>query len=911
MRPGPGPDETLKEGTMSKQVHLCGAGSPAMSRRSRRRRIGGVVAGALVAAAVVAGAPSSATAALPIDSLTATVSDTAAGAHADVSIDLAITPTGVDPAEHLRNLEIQLPAGMMGDPQAIPTCSSAQLASFQCPPASQVGSGQIGDTSGAGGLVLYNLDAEPGEPARIGIAITGVASVPLPTPPARITVRSGGDYGLTTTVRDIPALTLWRQVSLELWGVPEDHLNLGGPRAPFMANPTDCSAVAQLATRVNSWEDGSYTRASADLPQMAGCDAVPFDAQIQTSIGSRAADSAGSFTVEVINPQNRDPDGLAAGHLKTAVVELPEGLSINPATAHDTTACSDGAFARRSDEASHCPASSKVGTVGITTPLLANPIPGDIYLGEPQSGNPFRVFVYAEGSGVRIKLEGSIQADPRTGKLTATFNDNPPLPFNVFRLNFRGGARSVLAMPPTCGLKTATAAFTSYTGTSVGAGSGFNIFGNQDGAACSDPMPFSPGFSAGSTNGNGGQDTGFTLTFGRNDGEQTLKSLKASLPPGLLGRLPALPMCPVAAAAAVECGDESLVGGVVVSSGAGSSPLNLAGKVWLAEPRNPDEIASLAIFVPAAAGPYHLGNVVVFTGLKVRPDAGLDIASDPLPTILHGVPLRIRQVIVEITRDGFMFNPTNCAPGDITGAVTSNGGAEVGVSSPFGLSNCGALAFAPKMTLGSASPAKSGGTVPLNVRIEPTAGEANMRIVQLTLPAGVSARLDGPVQSPCTEEQFAKNECPEASRVGKASASTPAIAFPVTSNVWLVENKGGALPKLAMRLRGGPVDIPLVGDIELDRSARVKTTFSTIPDVPLTAFELSLDGDSHSPLQAKSLCGKSLKADLLMTGQNGRQTHQSPKLAVAGCKASAASKAKAKKQSTKNRKRARTARRHA
>ena len=71
--------------------------------------------------------------------------------------------------------------------------------------------------------------------------------------------------------------------------------------------------------------------------------------------------------------------------------------------------------------------------------------------------------------------------------------------------------------------------------------------------------------------------------------------------------------------------------------------------------------------MPTKAGPFNLGNVVVRAQITINPEtAALSVTSDPFPTILDGIPLRLRTANVTIDRPNFIFNPTNCAPQHIS-----------------------------------------------------------------------------------------------------------------------------------------------------------------------------------------------------------------------------------------------------
>ncbi len=105
---------------------------------------------------------------------------------------------------------------------------------------------------------------------------------------------------------------------------------------------------------------------------------------------------------------------------------------------------------------------------------------------------------------------------------------------------------------------------------------------------------------------------------------------------------------------------------------------------------------SLLIAVPVFAGPFNLGTTVVRGRIEVDPQtAQLTITTDPLPTILKGVPADMRTINAVIDRKEFMFNPTNCNPQSFSGTATSTEGATAPLSSPFQVGSCRSLQFKP------------------------------------------------------------------------------------------------------------------------------------------------------------------------------------------------------------------------
>ena len=66
--------------------------------------------------------------------------------------------------------------------------------------------------------------------------------------------------------------------------------------------------------------------------------------------------------------------------------------------------------------------------------------------------------------------------------------------------------------------------------------------------------------------------------------------------------------------------------------------------------------------VPALAGPFDLGTLASRISVDVDPEtAQLHLRSDPLPTILSGVPIDLRSFRLDLDRPGLIHNPTSCA----------------------------------------------------------------------------------------------------------------------------------------------------------------------------------------------------------------------------------------------------------
>jgi hypothetical protein len=799
---------------------------------------------------------------------------TVAGAHPDLHVRLVTEwdETGL-PIEDLRSVRLDLPPGMVPNTAGIPTCPRSVFrfgGGNACPASSLVGLGTVWLSSSTALRTLRVVNVQPGpdEPARLGLVMLGINGGPLGM--ISVSVTPDGDYAVKTVADEMFNFNPIKWVDMTLWGVPGDHPETGGttPR-PFMANGTQCGGPQPVPISVDSVQNSyAYTYYDRSLPPLTGCDSLAFDTSIAVLPEAPWAGSVSPVSVDVGVDQSSsdDPDGRLPSTLRDATVVLPEGLSLNPGGAGGLAACSDADFDKGSGGVPACPVASKVGEGSIETPVLADAIPADVYVGAPLPGQMFRLFVYAEGRGVKVKLEGKVDPDPVTGRLTARFEDNPPLPFSNLRLRFRGGGRGVLAMPSSCGLKSTAASYVPWSGRPASVvGDAFEVFAGAGGGLCPDPQPFSPSFVAGSTGANAGGDTGFTLTFGRRDVDQLFGGVDVELPEGLLGRLAGVPMCSIADADGDHCSSESLVGSVSVSAGASDSILTLPGRVYLTQAPKRGQVAGLAVVVPAVAGPYDLGDVVVHAGVEVDPsDASVRVVADDLPTIVGGVPLRLRQVTVNIDRPGFMVNPTDCAAKQVAGTLASVGGTLAKVATAFQPRECTGLQFGPSLGMrltGAKSQMREEGHPGLRAVLTQKGGQANIAKARVRLPLSLALDPDN-AKALCGYDQAQGDDpdCPTGAIVGRAGAKSPALDGKLSGPVYLVQGirtsetgqRIRTLPTLLTTLRSDTypgLEIHLRARTGADSKGHLITTFGGIPDVPVSRFSLTIDG-GHSGILA-------------------------------------------------------------
>jgi hypothetical protein len=748
-------------------------------------------------------------------------------------------------------------------------------------------------------------------------------------------VPSPSGYRLRISVPGSLNINGVEQIVFTTFGNPAERDGAGG-NAAFVTNPTRCSPEPLTAkVEVTGWQGGFATKEATAYPGITGCNLLqqgaPFNPNIAVTPETTQADTPSGYEVDLKFPQAPNAFGaLATPELKNATVTFPAGVSISPAQTSGPNAL-EGCTASQIDlqgtelgeghpggngspyddtlthaSPGHCPESSRVGTVRIKTPLLEEPLEGHLFLAQPQcgaSGQPacteaaaengeiFRLYLEAAGSGVIVKLPGSIEVGgygPHSaatglapGQVRTRFLENPQLPVEDVKVTLPGGQRAALANPQSCGAATTTTELEPWSAPESGPNatpiSAFTVTGCEN--------KFAPAFSAGTLTPSAGAFSPFTLTLGRHDGEQDLSGVTVTMPPGLLGALKGIVQCPEPQASKGECGEGSLVGHDQVAAGAGSQPLWETGRVFLTGPYKGAPFG-LSILTPAVAGPFNLGNVVVRAAIAINPvTSQITTTSDPLPQQVDGVPLRIKTVNVTIDRPGFIFNPTNCNQQQVTGTITSAQGASSSVSSPFAAAGCANLPFKPQFTASTAGHTSKANGASLHVKIASSGiGQASIAKVDLTIPAILPTRLTT-IQKACTEAQFNSNPagCPSASLIATATVHTPLLQDPLSGPVYFVSHGGAAFPDTEIILQGDGVELLLDGHTQITKGVTY-SRFETVPDAPFTSFEFNAPEGPYSIFGSNgNLCQTEVRMPTSITAQNGAVLTQSTLVEPEGC----------------------------
>jgi hypothetical protein len=835
------------------------------------------------------------------------------------------TPTGkIVPIGDAKQEVVDLPPGFVGDPLATPRCPQAVVeeesgGSPRCNPQTRVGAflptvnffglSQPGEGLPGEGFFSPVRNIQPPQ----GYAAEFLTQIAAPVQALLGSVRSSQDYGVRITAPSNPNVSKLYGGFAVLYGFPA-----GAQGRAFLRNPTECSGSSPTASiTTETWQARVVSSPAVQaLPLVTGCDKLEFHPAFSFSPTSTVGSSGIGATADLHLPQEglTDPERLAPPDLKKAVVTLPAGLTLNASSANGLQACSESQMGlitttgelpnpiRFDESAPTCPDGSKLGTVEVKTPLLEEEVGGTIYLAE-QEKNPFgsllALYLAIESPrfGLQVKLAGKVDLDPATGQLTATFDYNPQVPVEELKLNFRGGGpRSELATPEVCGHYATTGSLEPWSAPESGppaqiSESGFDV--SSGCAASSSQRPFQPSFEAGTTGTQAGAYSPLVIKVARKDGEQELKSLDFTLPKGLLGKLAGIPYCPEAAIKEAEsrsgaaerssasCPAASRIGSVDTSAGVGSEPFHVGGSVYLAGPYKGAPLSSVVV-TPAVAGPFDLGDVVIRAPLYVDPEtAQITAKSDPIPTILKGIPLKVRSVDISLDRPNFTLDPTDCSVMSATASIAGSSAAAATPSDRFQVGGCKALKFKPKLKISLQGATKRTGLPALKaVLTYPKQGAySNILRAQVNLPHSEFLEQDNLNQT-CTKPFLLEGKCPKSTIYGKAKAWTPLLEKPVQGPVYLVGGYGYKLPALVAELNG-QIRIVLKGKVDSGPNGGIRNTFEAVPDAPVSRFELKLKGGKKYGLliNSENLCKKPQRSNALFTAQNGLVDQQKPLIA--------------------------------
>lgn len=862
-----------------------------------------------------------ASASQPIDSFEVFTSTTQAGGHPDLETRLTLQSPG-EP-EAAENVIVNLPEGLFGNPHAIPTCKSADLALAACPISSQAGvitirANYSGDPNYLLGTApVYDMEARSSEETARFAFIVPILNVPISIP---VEVRTAGDYGLRMTVSGITQTMPLASADITIWGFPAASENddnrfpkgtVGSPAGcpqqasagcasqngasphpagiavePLTDNPSTCTEQPLTATLdVQTYQDSAnLSHAEAEYPPTTGCEKQTFNPVFNTALTTGEADAPAGLDMELKAPLF-ESKAASPSNIRSATLVLPPGLSINPDAADGQTACTDAEANFDSEAPAHCPDNSKIGNFEIGTPALTGPLTGSLYFGEPKPGNQYRVFMIADGFGIHSKLFASVHPATDTGQLTITVTDLPQVPFDQFNLHLFSSQRGLVATPIQCGVYTADSVFVPWNSALAAQNSRptVSVDRGTNGRPCPGQIrPFSPRLVAGTLTPIAGAFSDFSLQLDRDDGDQFLGDLNFKMPLGFTGSLRGITYCPEAAIAHAassagraeqaqpSCPASSQIGTSNVAAGPGTHPFHVEGSIYMAGPLKGAPL-SLAVITPALAGPYDYGTQVVRVALHVDPlTAQVKAVSDTVPQIIGGVPLRLRSIRVSINRPNFAINPTNCAALSVDSQGIGDQGTVTNFSSYFHVVNCSSLGFKPKMRirqLGKRKDTKRARNPQLRFDLRTRPGDANVRSVAVTLPTAFEID-QGHLGNICAEKELAEDQCAGRTPIGRAITWTPLLDQPLSGPVFAVSGSGG-LPRLAFILNG-QVNLVPRADTETMKGGRLRTTVPTVPDAPIGHFRLFVYGGKRGYLvNTRDICRHRPRVAVDYIAQNG------------------------------------------
>ncbi len=870
--------------------------------------------------------------------------DTLAGSHPySLITEINLNKAGQFSDGDLKDAHLDLPAGMIENPTAIPHCRADEFSTPRSSPfeASESGEScsaltQIGivtvKSSNNGGEArtfgVFNLDPPEGQPSRFGFAPYGV-----PVTVAPHIREANREYGVTLDLTNFSQQLNVTGFRFVIWGTPwaishsaqrgnclnEVRPGLGYAKCPvselspphetkaYLTLPTSCEGSLSYRLTATSWQSSDPVEATSTGSvdeAITGCGALTFNPIPRGILSTNRTTSPTGydFTLDGNSDPLENPDAQASSQVKKAVLRLPAGMSVNPSVGSGLGVCSPAQFAAEtvtSAPGAGCPNDSKVGEITVDSPITEGQIEGGMFFATPRE-NPFGTLLAlymiakAPERGIMIKVAGKVDSDPATGQLTAIFDDLPQLPYSHFNVHFREGQRSPLATPSTCGVYRSEFEATPWRDPNfvIHESSPFTLSAGVGGGPCPKGLPpFAPGASAGTANANASAYSPFYLHLTRTDPEQEITSYSASLPPGLLGKVAGIPFCPEAdieaakhqtgaeSATTPSCPATSLIGHTYTGYGVGSTLSYAPGTLYLAGPYHGSPISVVAID-SAKVGPFDLGTVVIRSAIRIdRQTAQVSIdsiGSDPIPHILSGFPLRLRDIRVYIDRAKFMVNPTSCDPFQVTSTLTGAGerfsdpsdDSTAAANSAFQVSNCSGLGFGPKLSLTLKGGHERGDHPTLRAVVTPRPGDANLGQATVTLPPKIFLAQEN-IETICTLKQYGAHNCPKGSEYGFATGVSPLLDEPLSGPVYLRANGNErALPDLVADLSGRGVEIDVLGKID-SRKGGLRARFDVLPDAPVTKFTMSLRGGDRGIIaNATDICANPQVATAKFIGQD-------------------------------------------
>lgn len=339
-----------------------------------------------------------------------------------------------------------------------------------------------------------------------------------------------------------------------------------------------------------------------------------------------------------------------------------------------------------------------------------------------------------------------------------------------------------------------------------------------------------------------GANSNFNLHIEFTAAGDDVKDLTIGLPPGQIADPTATPLCTVAQLNADTCPAASDVGDVTTVANVLGLPLpvSVPGDLYNLVP-NAGEPARFGIVLRPVGG--LLPKVILQSAVELRPAAfGLNTVIRDIPNTAGGLPIDITEMDVALvgTANGnpFSRNPTSCnlATTNFSANSYAAPGTTVTGQASYLPTACAGLPFSPTFSgkLGALGATAIGKKTPLSTVIEQDPGEAGLRQAAVTVPPEISPDASELFRA-CDLNVFLTGTCPPSASIGRAVASSPVLSQPLSGPVVLTTGPG--LPQVGLAL-SGQLALKLIGELAPDGT----TTFSGLPDIPISRFELSFDG---------------------------------------------------------------------
>jgi len=864
------------------------------------------------------------------------------------------------PEGWFRDVFLAQAPGLVGDTTAYERCTNAEFLQIEgqlsaCPEETALGVTAVSATAVGSWYQapVYTLTPPPGVPLRLGFTVAQANIV------IDVTISTSPPHNAIAASRNTSQILEFIASKTQLWGEPSDpgHDELRGPCGfqeavalpssdpaeyeflsagscesdddpPLLTAPTECAAPLLFGFEAFSWEGGfdsgfveSHDDGANPVP-LSGCESLPpLDVSLAARPTSRAAHSPTGLDlgISVADEGLLSRGGTAASRIREVRIALPEGMTANPSLAEGLEVCSQADLGREtlaSEPGEGCPQAAKIGTVEVRTPLVDQALRGALYQATPYANLAddsllaFYIVLKSPELGILVKQASRVEPDPATGQLVGIAEDIPQLPFSDFQLRFREGARSPLASPPLCGSYEVGAEIVPWSGQAARHAAGsFEVISGPGGSPCppAGTPPFEPGFEAGTLSNAAARHSTLALRLTRRDGDQDLTRFDAELPPGLTAKLAGVSRCPEAQIAIARqksgraelaspaCPANSRIGTIKSGAGVGPQLTYVPGSLYLAGPFAGAPASVLAV-VPAVAGPFDIGTVVVRQALRIDPRSGRasvdGSASDPIPHILAGIPLLVRDIQALVDRPGFALNPTSCDPSSFAARIWGGGeqlfsaadDSPVSRSARYQASSCRSLGFAPRIAMRLRGGTRRGAFPALRLVYRPRPGQANLRRLALRFPRSEFIE-QGHFRTICTRVRFAAGagfgqSCPKGSVYGRARVFTPLLDEPLEGPVYL-RSSNNNLPDAVLALHG-PASLPVKVEVPVridSVKGGLRTIATALPDLPVSRAIVRMQGGQKGLfVNSTDICARAHRANLRLAAHNAKRRTLRPQL---------------------------------